>query len=305
MRKTIMSLLDFSRKERTGIYLLIFVSTCVWVIPLFFSKDEINLESIKITALEMEAKKKILLYRRDSSSRSFYKPTYEKKAASKTEDVSINLFYFNPNEIGEKEWMQLGLNKKNATTILKYISKGGKFRKKEDLKKIYGVPEMVIERMMPYAVFATDQTSANKKEVNAEKPKPINKIDINQADSAVLVGLPGIGEKLSTRIIKYRDRLGGFYSVKQLSEVFGISDSAVGLIKERVYITDANSVKKIAINTVDYSEMTKHPYMSFVMAKLILAYRKTHGKFSGTDDLKMIEGIDAEKMRKLIPYLSF
>ena len=305
MRKTIMSLLDFSRKERTGIYLLIFISTCVWVIPLFFSKDEINLDSLKITALEMDAKKKILLYRRDSSIRSFNKSTFKNNTTSKAEDIPINLFYFNPNEIGKEEWMKLGLSEKNAITILKYITKGGKFRNKEDLKKIYGVPEMVIEKIMPYAVFKTDQPIINKNEFNSAKLKPIKKVDINEADSSVLIDLPGIGEKLSARIIKYRDRLGGFHSAEQLSEVFGISDSAFLLINERIYIADASSVKKISINTVDYKELTKHPYMSFLMAKLILAYRKAHGKFSGADDLKMIEGIDADKVRKIIPYLSF
>jgi competence ComEA-like helix-hairpin-helix protein len=199
----------------------------------------------------------------------------------------------------------LGLNEKNAATILKYVSKGGKFRSSEDLRKIYGIPELVIERIMPYAVFNTDQVSTNKKEFSALKSVPIKKIDINEADSTALVDLPGIGEKLSTRIIKYRDRLGGFHSAEQLSEVFGISDSAIILVRERVYVADVYSVKKIFINTVDYRELTKHPYMSFVMAKLILAYRKTHGKINGTNDMKMIEGIDADKMSKLIPYLSF
>ena len=164
---------------------------------------------------------------------------------------------------------------------------------------------MVIEKIMPYAVFKTDQPIINKNEFNSAKLKPIKKVDINEADSSVLVDLPGIGEKLSARIIKYRDRLGGFHSAEQLSEVFGISDSAFLLINERIYIADASSVKKISINTVDYKELTKHPYMSFLMAKLILAYRKAHGKFSGADDLKMIEGIDADKVRKIIPYLSF
>lgn len=305
MRKTIVSLLDFSRKERTGIYLLIFISTCIWVIPLFFSKDEISLESLEITPLEMEVKKKILVYRRDSALRSFDKSTYKNTYPSKAENIPVKYFYFNPNEIGKKEWMQLGLNEKSATTILKYISKGGKFRSSEDLRKIYGIPALVIEKIIPYAVFNTSQASTNKKEFSALKSVSIKKIDINEADSTALVDLPGIGEKLSTRIIKYRDRLGGFHSAEQLSEVFGISDSAFAFMRARVYVGDVNSVKKIFINSVDYRELTKHPYMSFVMAKLILAYRKTHGKINGVNDLKMIEGVDADKMSKLIPYLSF
>lgn len=305
MRKTIMSLLDFSKKERTGIYLLLFVSTCVWIIPLFFSKDEINLTSLKITILEMESKKRILIDRRDSVLKSFDKSPYKNKYLSKDEAISSNLFYFNPNEIGEKEWLKLGLNKKNVTIIFNYISKGGMFRKKEDLKKIYGVSEMVIEKIMPYAVFNTNQLDTNKKEFNVIKSIPINKINLNEADSTALVELPGIGEKLSIRIIKYRDRLGGFYSTEQLSEVYGISDSAIAMVKKHVYISDAISVKKIVINTVDYKELTKHPYITFVMAKLILAYRKSHGNFIGVDDLRMVEGIDLGKMEKLIPYLIF
>jgi DNA uptake protein ComE-like DNA-binding protein len=114
-----------------------------------------------------------------------------------------------------------------------------------------------------------------------------------------------IGEKLSARIIKYRDKLGGFITVLQLKEVYGLSDSTYGVIVGKVFIEKQFKPRKVLINKVDYTELRKHPYSNHAFAKLLLAYRNIHGAYADVDAIKNVQQIDLEVLRKIEAYLSF
>ena len=146
--------------------------------------------------------------------------------------------------------------------------------------------------------------------INSNKPftpkqvafKPI---DLNEADSFALEKLPMIGEKLSARIIKYRDKLGGFIAVEQLKEVFGLSDSTYGIIVDKVFVEKQFKPRKVLINKVDYTELRKHPYLNHAFVKLVLAYRNIHGSYANVDAIKSVQQVDPEVVRKIEAYLSF
>ena len=130
-------------------------------------------------------------------------------------------------------------------------------------------------------------------------------IDLNEADSFALEKLPMIGEKLSARIVKYRDKLGGFIAVVQLKEVYGLSDSTYGIIVDKVFVEKNFKPRKVLINKLDYAELRKHPYLSYAFIKLVLAYRNIHGAYADVDAIKGVQQIDLEVVRKIEPYLSF
>lgn len=130
-------------------------------------------------------------------------------------------------------------------------------------------------------------------------------LDINQADSLAWERLPGIGERLSSRIVRYRERLGGFISLEQVKEVYGIHDTLYQTIQPYLIFKKEFPVRKILINTADYSSLRRHPYFTHTMAKIILAYRKTHGGVLNREGIFEIEGIDPKEMKKVLPYLSF
>ena len=132
-----------------------------------------------------------------------------------------------------------------------------------------------------------------------------NPIDINNADSISLERLPGIGQKLSSRIIRYRDRLGGFVSVSQLIEVYGLTDSVVQLISPMLFVAGQYKPKKIDVNRLGYQELRTHPYIQHDVAKALLAYRNVHGRFSSIDDVYNIISVGREKAERLSPYLTF
>jgi DNA uptake protein ComE-like DNA-binding protein len=136
-------------------------------------------------------------------------------------------------------------------------------------------------------------------------PKRIMVLDINEADSVDLERLPAIGEKLSSRIVRYRDRLGGFLQLSQLKEVYGLSDSAYQIIFPMLKIEKDFKPKQIDINKADYTDLRKHPYTNTSFIKLVLAYRKVHGNFSNQVDLQKVEQLDKLVLDKLAPYLSY
>ena len=209
-------------------------------------------------------------------------------------------------------WQKLGLRDKTISTIQNYLSKGGKFRKAEDLQRIYGLFPNEFERIAPYIKIEPAVEKNNQKEFTDRQPTenpPVKTytsrytvVDINLADTTALIALPGIGSKLATRIIAFRDKLGGFYSVNQVGETFGLPDSTFQKIKQYLKLENG-SVRKININTASVDELKSHPYIRYSLANPIVAYRNQHGIFTKVEDIKKVMVVTEEVYSKIAPYL--
>jgi competence protein ComEA len=128
-------------------------------------------------------------------------------------------------------------------------------------------------------------------------------IDINTADTAAFIALPGIGSKLAARIVLFREKLGGFYNVEQVKEVYGLQDSVFKKIMPALKC-DASIVKKLDINMAAKEDLKQHPYIRWNLANAVVSYRNQHGNFSSLDDLQKIENIEPSALKKMMPYLS-
>jgi competence ComEA-like helix-hairpin-helix protein len=303
--KVLQSLTSFSKNERVGIYLLLLISTGIWIFPLFFSRDEIDLADLKITEVEINSHIQTLSKRVDSQSFKANKFDNAQRFKSTDNVRKVELFSFNPNKTTIEDWMRLGLSERNAKTINNYVAKGGIFKRKEDLKKIYGIPPQIIDNIIPLAVFDEEPKGFSQELKKVDKTKHVLHLDINTADSIALTMLPGIGERLASRIVRYRNRLGGFIQLTQLLEVYGLQDSILEKITPMIFVPPTISIDKININKIDYALLTKHPYMTYSMAKIILAYRKAHGSINGADEMYSIAGIPQAQLVKFLPYCMY
>jgi competence protein ComEA len=128
-------------------------------------------------------------------------------------------------------------------------------------------------------------------------------IELNSADSLSLVSLRGIGPAFATRIIKYRNLLGGFYKREQLLEVYGFTPEMLSIISDQINI-DSEKVNKININKADFNALKTHPYIKYNNAKLILNYRNAHGNYNSIDDIKNIHVISDTTYNKLSSYIT-
>lgn len=135
-------------------------------------------------------------------------------------------------------------------------------------------------------------------------PKRIETFDINAADTSEFIALPGIGSKLAARIVMFREKLGGFYSPKQVSEVFGLKDSVYRKITPYLKC-DKTRMKRIDINSAGRDELKAHPYIRWNTANILVSYREQHGNFKSAHDLYKIEKLDSQSIGKLAPYLLF
>lgn len=153
--------------------------------------------------------------------------------------------------------------------------------------------------------WKTQERFKNKEKFVAAINQQMPIIDVNEADSAAFERLPAIGEKLSSRIVRYRERLGGFVRLDQIKEVYGITDSVFQYLLPQLKITKGFQPKKIDINKADYSTLRRHPYTDNTFIKLVLAYRKAHGDFADRAAFENVEQLDQMVVNKLAPYLSY
>jgi competence protein ComEA len=208
----------------------------------------------------------------------------------KTQNVA--LFKFDPNTSSVTDWQKLGLTAKQSAIIKKYTTKGGRFRKAEDLKKIYGLTKVDYARLAPFIIIPEEKATTNVV------------VELNSADSAKLTSVEGIGPGFAKRIIYYRERLGGFVSKEQLKEVYGLDELKYKEVAGQLKV-DAGRIRKININTVTFDKLRLMPYLDYKQVNAIIEYRKQHGNYTSIGDIENIAIIDDGILRKIEPYLVF
>ncbi|MBK6901376.1 MAG: helix-hairpin-helix domain-containing protein [Saprospirales bacterium] len=217
------------------------------------------------------------------------------------------LFFFDPNEADVPTLILLGIPEKTAETIERYRQKGGKFRKKEDFSKIYSLAEADYLRLEPFIriAAASPPSYPDKERVSYQPAKTISTapIDINSATQEEWQTLRGIGPGFAGRIVKFREKLGGFSSVAQVGETFGLPDSVFRKIEPQLLHSPV--YRFLQVNTATEEELAAHPYLSDRQARTLVLFRNNHGPFAGQEDFARIRAIPDSTLQKLIPYISY
>ncbi len=223
-------------------------------------------------------------------------------AKEKIKPTEVQFFSFDPNTLPEEKFKQLGLSSFLASRIVRYREKGGTFRKAEDVGKIYDMDSTWFKKARPW-ITITSSTTTQPLRIVVKKSTVIEIIDINTADSIQLMKIYGIGPALSKRIRTFRDRLGGFISMDQLKEVYGLDTMIVKELRKRFFIAENFIPQRININ-VAKPEDVKHPYIKWKEVQAIVAYRKQHGDLKSIDQLTEIKILSHEWIEKVTPYLT-
>lgn len=214
------------------------------------------------------------------------------------------LFAFDPNEVTHDQLIKLGLSERVARTFLNYRKGGAVFYKKTDVKKVFGVSDFVYKKLEPYIII--EKRSRLNRLTGKVRPVSVRHlqnehIELNSADSSVLVALPAIGPSFARRIIKYRSLLGGYVNIEQLKEVYGFTDSMFTIVKPFVNV-NTDKISKLPINTCEFKPLCKHPYVGYELCKRIFDWRKktviTPVNFRHILDNDLL-------YEKLMPYLDF
>jgi len=241
-------------------------------------------------------------YNTDVSAKKSFTP----KLTSKKKEAH---FPFDPNTITDEEWEQLGLSRKQITSLRKYMSFGYPFKKREDLKKVYVLDSLWLDRHWDEIEIKKQKTKEapeskrSFEEVHlASKSEPLM-VNINLVDTLELTAVHGIGDYSALKIWKFREALGGFINLDQLGEVYGLREEAVQAIRA-VSVLDSNAIRPLSINQSNKEALAMHPYCTWKVAAAIVKYRDQHGAFTELDELKQIYIITDSIFVKLKPYLT-
>lgn len=316
---------DISKKQAKGALTTLAICFLLIFFPIVYKRLLLPLFPLPAEVVDEKAL--------DSLAAELNRQVPEKKTYSNNEKleqpkskVAIRLRNFDPNTTSIQDFERLGIPTFIAKRIDNYRNKGGKFKKKEDLLRIYDFPSDVYQQLEPYiflpetkdnaitnSVATERSTKYENKEVTPTDFKSENKtyvkkaiipFDINTADTSQLIQLKGIGSTLSLRIIKFRDGLGGFHATSQFSDVFGLDSVAVSELNK--YARIGSPANKIKINEATVEELTKQTYLkNKKLATVIVNYRTQHGPYQNIDDLKKIRILDEATIQKLAPYLEF
>ena len=299
MKTLIREFLYYSRTEQRGIIVL---GTLVLLVIAFriYLRVSANNEII-IPPEEFQAIRQWVAQQSKQDSilqetRSFKRP--EKKKLTVTES-------FHPNILEQKDWMALGFSEKESLSILKFRSKSGGFRYKEDLQKLFCMTEERYAVLAPFVLLPAKPEYSDKKSSfpSSKQHRPPGILEINQADSLQLITVRGIGPGWARRILKRRSQLGGFYSLDQLLEIKGLSDSLLTILRPFLKI-DTTRIQKLDINHIPLEEIQKHPYCWYGVGKSIVNYRLQHGPYKTVDELKKIYTLRPETFEKLVHYVT-
>ncbi len=214
------------------------------------------------------------------------------------------LHAFNPNTADSITLISLGLNARQVSAVINYRKAGGVFAKREDFKRIYNIGDAEYSRLAPYVRVPR----AEKTEPRAVVPQKYadtklhegETVDLNCGDTAVFKRVPGVGSVIARCIVEYGEKLGGYVSPSQATEVYGIEQSML-----RWFDVKSPMPNKINLNTANYAQLIRHPYINKAQTRAILKLRKEWGRIRSLNSLEQDTAFAAKDIARLMPYASF
>jgi competence ComEA-like helix-hairpin-helix protein len=296
MKEDLKEFLSFNKAERRGIFIL----SSIVVLLLFYNyfgpfrnsktNDFLEFENMIV---QYEGAKDSMALLNKPQKRSY------KKAYSKAKR-KYNLKVFNPNTISKDDWISMGLTSKQASSIIKFVSKGGKFYKPDDIRKLYCLSSAECDMIVPYVEIEDIEIQ---KDASYVQKKEYLQIELNSATQGSLELVNGIGHSIAKGILKYRNILGGYVQLEQLKEVYHIDSAKYENIKNN-FIISTDSINKININTADYYTLKRHPYISKQNAYEIVQYRNKKGKYKNIEDILKVKGVTDSLYQKIYLYFA-
>ena len=244
--------------------------------------------------------------KQDSLYKAKWKKTY------KRDTIAIRMQMFDPNTVDSLTLLHLGFKPWQAKNMLKYRAKGGKYRKKEDLKKLYGMTDSMYLALTPY-IYIKDSIVVDSARIDSVRTDSLPRwnstkkdtiLNLRTADTTELKLIRGIGSYRAKMIVRYREQLGGYAQVEQIMEARGMDKVIADSILPHFYI-DSVVVNKIPINHIRPEVLQRHPYLNFEQAKAIYEYRRKHIRIKSAEELKKIKGLSPTDIEKILIYLDF
>ena len=306
-KETIVFLL--SAEQWLGVLLLILIVGSVFLLLHRFQPKVV--EPVVVTTDSMRTTFAVYQAQQDSLRKAKWKKQYAR------DTIAICMQQFDPNKADSSTLVHLGLKPWQASNMLKYRAKGGRYRKTEDLKRLYGMTDSMYLALLPYVVIDTlaiDRWRDSVRMAADSVPRYVSHkrdtiLNLRTADTTELKMIKGIGSYRAKQIIRYREQLGGFVSVEQLREVKALQP----LLKDSLstdsllshFFIDSVRVVPLKVNSMRVERLQRHPYLSFEQARAIYELRRRKIHLKHLDQLRTLDCLTEQDIQRLRPYLSF
>lgn len=285
----------FNKGQRTGLLILvglIVVQQLAYFFIDFKPKQQITAEDQQWLALQTEI---------DSLKNN-------------VEDSGYKIYPFNPNFITDFKGYKLGMSVAEIDRLLAF-RKAGKFANSaEEFQQVTQISDSLLAKIAPHFKFPDWVKNKKNRDVAYSKSeykpyeKTVKKIivqDINTATKEELMKIFGIGDAISERIIKQREIFGGFISMEQMQDIWGLTPEVIYELNKNFKIGTIPAISKIDINNASVKELMKLPYFRYALAREIITYRSMNGGIKSAEDLTKIKGFPVEKVKIIALYLAF
>lgn len=314
--------LYYSRRQQQGIFTVAVCLVVVWLFPAGYRyltdrltgenrREEQHRSAAHEAAAFLSSIQTSPAVRRSRSAAAGH------AADSPTAQKAVTLFPFDPNRADSLTFRRLGLPAWMAHNILKYREKGGRFRQKEEFRKIYGLTDEQFATLLPYIQILPQptaqpttqpaarpallvQTADSLPRVFPEKYPAGTVIELNSADTTELQKIPGIGSGIARQIANYRQQLGGFYRIEQLEEI----QLRYQLLTPWFRI-DTTLVRRIPVNRASVERLRRHPYINFYQARAFVEHRRKTGPIHHLKPFVLLEEFTPKDLQRITPYLDF
>lgn len=252
---------------------------------------------------------------------SIRKATWKKKYPRDT--IAIRMQVFDPNTADSSTLVHLGLKKWQVSNMLKYRAKGGRYRKAEDMKKLYGMTDSMYQALLPYIQIDTVaikqyRDSVRKSQMDSVRtdslpryisPKRDTILNLRTADTTELKKIRGIGSYRARQIVRYRKELGGFVHTEQLREIKALQPLLTDSLQADSLLShfwiDSIIIVPLQVNSCRAETLERHPYLSFEQAKAVYELRRKKIRLESIEQLRRLDCFTEEELRRVEPYLSF
>jgi len=286
---------SYSKQERSGIFFLLLIIVALQVVFYVVKYTAGNAEGN--LSIDRETQDKIDALKQNSQLKD-----------------SIRIYPFNPNFISDYKGYTLGMSVEEIDRLHAFRAENKFVNNSDEFQNITKVSDSLLNEISPYFKFPewanTKSVSQRKipsaafqRELEAHKDNFQIK-DLNSATTEDLKAISGIGQKLALRIIKFRNRLGGFIVDDQLYDVYGLGPEVVKRSFERFKVLSQPQIEKINVNSASVEEFSKLIYLRYELGIKIVEYREVNGSFSSLDELTKIPDFPIDKIHRIKLYLT-
>ncbi|MDD7913235.1 ComEA family DNA-binding protein [Polaribacter ponticola] len=286
----------YNKSQRNGVFLLVLLIIVLQVLifsDVFFLDETDDINQPKLLAFQKQI---------------------DSLKAIEIENRKPKIYPFNPNYITDYKGEQLGMSLKEIDRLLAFRKTNKFVNSKQEFQKVTKISDSLLNKISPYFKFPDWVVKRNQqkgknnynfnKYKNANKKIVVSTTDINKASAEDFKTISGIGSAFSKRIIKYRTKLQGFSLESQLFEVWGLEKEVVEKVLSTFKIVEKPIIQKINVNTVEFKQLLKNPYINYELCKRIFNYRDEVAELQNISELKNIKDFPLDKYDRIILYLS-